>query len=68
MAVERKPGWQQPAVTPVRRRPECLHFGLLFASFTLSVHPVGHQWVCTCGQVFVVTSGREGKTFAKSRH
>ncbi len=49
-----KPGWQQPAVplTP----PKCPHLGLVVAAFTIGQHSEGHEWVCVCGQRFMVVS------------
>lgn len=58
---KRTPGWQQPPVRPPARKPQCLHLSLLGAVFSISLHPVGHEYVCTCGKVWVVTSGDDGK-------
>lgn len=55
-----KPGWQQPPVPG--EKPPCSHFGLVFARLTLAVHPVGHEWICTCGKVWrVVSNGAQDK-------
>ena len=39
-------GWQQP---PVRSRNprKCVHFGAAVAAMTLSLHPEGHEWICS---------------------
>jgi hypothetical protein len=52
-----QPGWQQP--------PTCLHLGLLGAAFSLGVHPVGHVWVCSCGQRWVVAMGGGRKSLVR---
>lgn len=49
-------GWQQPPTPPVRSAPRCPHLGLLFANLSAYRHTEGHEWVCGCGQVFVVVS------------
>ena len=57
-----EPGWQQP---PVQIKPSpktCPHLGLIGAQFGIIKHPEGHEWVCTCGKVFVVVSnGGKGR-------
>lgn len=55
MSEKRAPGWQQAAVRPARNL-RCPHLGVVMASLTLSLHDTGHEWVCGCGQVFVVVS------------
>lgn len=53
----KKPGWQSPALPPRKLTPmECPHIGAVFAAFTISSHAEGHEWVCPCGQVFMVVS------------
>lgn len=46
-------GWQQPPLTP---KFKCPHWGLLVAAVTMGMHSEGHEWVCSCGVVFVVVS------------
>ena len=55
-------GWQQAALPLAKKvhRMVCHHFGTLIASNQMDRHPVGHQWVCSCGQGFVVAM-RHGK-------
>jgi len=54
--MSKSPGWQQPPTST------CLHLGAAFAALSISRHAEGHEWVCTCGQQFVVVSnGDEGK-------
>jgi hypothetical protein len=48
-------GWQQPPI-PRRRASTCPHIFLPFASIAAAAHAEGHEWVCGCGQVFVVVS------------
>lgn len=47
-------GWKQAPVSP--RQPACLHIGLVAATLSLYRHDYGHEWVCTCGEVFHVAS------------
>jgi len=60
MSKSIQPGWQQPA--------QCSHLGLLFAAFSINLHAEGHEWICTCGQRFVVVSnGGDSKRFVRGR-
>ncbi|MDF1603362.1 hypothetical protein [Nocardioides sp. YIM 152315] len=52
----RKFGWQQQPRPILQQPPKCPHIGLLFASVGVALHDPGHEWVCGCGQVFVVVS------------
>lgn len=55
-------GWRQPPVPRPRPRPKCPHIGLIGAALTISQHLEGHEWVCSCGQVFrVVSDGGRNK-------
>lgn len=55
-------GWQQPPV-PVRVSRKCPHLGAAFANLVAGMHDEGHEWICPCGQVFVVVSnGGRNKT------
>lgn len=51
-------GWRQPAkpLKPIG----CLHFAALVAVFTVHRHDFGHEFVCTCGEVFVVARATNG--------
>lgn len=59
-------GWQQSPVEP-RLEKKCPHLGLLGATFTLHLHPPGHEWVCTCGARFVVVTDGVRRKFEKRR-
>ena len=48
-------GWQQKGT-------ECLHFGLLGAILTIGMQPVGGEWKCRCGKVYVVAMKDDMKT------
>lgn len=67
VATTRKYGWQQAALPIVRQahRMVCHHFGTLFASNQLNRHAVGHEWVCSCGQGFVVVMKHGKKHLVK---
>lgn len=59
-------GWQQPANPPRRRAYQCPHLGAVFAALSAPMHNEGHEWVCGCGQVFVVVSSSgENKQLVK---
>lgn len=61
------PGWQQPAVPKPPSPRTCVHLGVLIASLGMLTHPEGHEWVCTCGQVFkVVSNGGRDKRLEKT--
>lgn len=47
----RTPGWQQPARP---RTAACMHIGAIFAALAAPAHDAGHEWLCTCGKVYVV--------------
>lgn len=61
-------GWQQPPVPRQPVVPKCIHLGVFGASFTLHQHAEGHEWICPCGQVFVVVSnGGKDKRLVQRR-
>ena len=49
-------GWQQPPVPRPVPIAKCSHLGAVFAGLTVFSHAEGHEWICPCGQVFVVVS------------
>lgn len=63
-----KSGWQQPPVAEEVRR-SCRHLGTVIAALSISAHPEGHEWICTCGQVFIVVSnaGKDKRLVKKER-
>ena len=69
----RKFGWQQPRnPAPVPEDPDtCAHTALVGARAMLKADPdsysVGDEWLCTCGQVFVVTIGDAGNKILKEK-
>jgi hypothetical protein len=54
-------GWQQPPVSVSPALDICVHMGIVQARKQLPNHAVGHQWVCTCGKLFVVILNAGGK-------
>lgn len=63
---DKKYGWQQPAQPIGMKSDLCAHIGLVHARLTIDMHEVGDEWVCQCGQVFVVSIGEGGnKIFTK---
>lgn len=59
---EEKSGWQQKPIVPEPSLNQCPHLGVFFASLSLRRHPEGHEYLCSCGQIFVVVSnGGEDK-------
>ena len=64
---EPSPGWQQPPI-PIEEQPyPCTHIGRVFASLGLARHHVGHEWICECGQVFVVIINKGDKKILKKK-
>jgi len=64
----RKVGWQQPPRpygTPEDKH-SCSHTGAVVARLNLGRRSLGDEWVCGCGQTFVVKIGGGGnKILAK---
>lgn len=56
-----KYGWQQPPTATSPVLDVCVHMGIVQARKQLPNHAVGHQWVCTCGKLFVVILNAGGK-------
>lgn len=52
--AKKKPGWQQPAAETEVVKAPCNHMGVAAARFVVDEHSVGDEWVCPCGEVFVV--------------
>lgn len=59
--VEKKFGWQDEPNRPIPTPQACAHIATVSARTQLVVHDVGHEWICTCGQVFVLTINTGGK-------
>lgn len=56
-----KYGWQDaPIVEPVEEEI-CYHMGIVQARKQIPQHELGHEWACTCGQVFKVILNTGGK-------
>lgn len=55
------PGWQQPPLPIEARRDECTHMGRSMAMLRVPFYAEGAQWVCICGQIFVVAKTKGGK-------
>lgn len=49
-----KYGWQQPAVRALLDPEPCFHMGIVQARKQIVEHELGHEWVCSCGDVFEV--------------
>lgn len=60
-------GWQQAALPIVKKahRMVCHHIGLVWAQHQMDRHAVGHEWVCSCGQTFVVVVKHGHKAMVK---
>ena len=58
---EVKYGWQDAPIPSDEPMAMCYHIGTVSAKAQLKHHPVGHEWVCTCGTVFVVKINSGGK-------
>jgi hypothetical protein len=54
-------GWQDPPIEKEKPPAMCYHIGTVAAKSQLKEHAIGHEWVCTCGTVFVVTINAGGK-------
>lgn len=57
----KKFGWQDEPNRPFSSPEVCVHIGVVSARAQIVAHDVGHEWICTCGQVFVVTINTGGK-------
>lgn len=51
-------GWLNRPVAP---ETKCSHLGRALAELQIHLHPEGHKWQCSCGDVFVVVSGNNGR-------
>lgn len=57
----KKFGWQNEPIRPFADPEICVHIGVVSARAQLAVHDVGHEWICTCGEVHVVVINAGGK-------
>lgn len=48
------PGWQTKPLPDEQIKLPCPHFGQVRASLQAHKYPLGAEWVCGCGQIFVV--------------
>lgn len=57
-----KVGWQQPPKPPedVNDPKSCVHMAKEVARKDIHNREIGDKWVCSCGQVFIVTIGEGG--------
>lgn len=55
------PGWQVPPLAAEELEISCPHIGRIVASLQSALYPLGAEWVCTCGQIFVVAVNKGGK-------
>lgn len=56
-----KPGWQVDPL-PIDIPPfDCPHIGRTKAANEAMLYPIGAEWACTCGELFVVAYTKGGK-------
>lgn len=60
---EEKPkvGWQTDPIPAKELKIPCPHIGRTIAALQVELYPLGAEWVCTCGQIFVVAVNKGGK-------
>lgn len=58
---EKKYGWQQKPIKPELVAEPCFHTGIVQARKHVPAYEIGHEWICTCGTIFVVHVNRGGK-------
>ena len=58
---EKKYGWQQEPIKPELVAEPCFHTGIVQARKQVPAYEIGHEWICTCGTIFVVHVNRGGK-------
>lgn len=54
-------GWQSDPLPVTEWSAPCVHMGQLRAALQVVRYPLGAEWICTCGQVFVVAINAGGK-------
>jgi len=62
-----KAGWQTDPLPKSEFEIPCPHVGRTVASFQAKRYPLGAEWVCTCGQIFVVAINAGGKKTLRSQ-
>lgn len=60
---EAKPavGWQTDPLPIEQQQTTCPHMGQIKAALQAGRYPTGAEWICACGQVFVVAANSGGK-------
>lgn len=56
-----QPGWQSPPLEVAQPVIPCPHLGRLRAATEVHRYPRGTEWVCGCGQIFVVAINKGDK-------
>lgn len=61
--VESKPtpGWQSSPLPVVEAKVPCPHIGRFAAALQADLYPLGAEWACVCGQIFVVAVNKGDK-------
>lgn len=65
-------GWQQPGAPIKFKLPslaprQCPHILVGMAQTQAYRHELGHSWLCSCGQEFIVSMVRGNKRLVKAR-
>jgi hypothetical protein len=55
------PGWQVEPLPVPEWTAKCYHMGRISAALQVDRYPLGAEWVCPCGQVFVAAINAGGK-------